>query len=123
MRFPKPLAALAIMLLGSVVLSAPQMARAELQLLHKVPRTPPAPDFELPDLDGEKKKLSDYRGKVVLINFWATWCPPCRKEIPSMQRAWKILEKRRGIHCPDGLRLPQFHRPRKPNSIRPTRYH
>lgn len=72
---------------------APNYARAEMQLLHKMPRTPVAPEFELPDLDGNKKKLSDFRGRVVVINFWATWCPPCRDEIPSMQRAWQILER------------------------------
>jgi peroxiredoxin len=41
-----------------------------------------APDFELPSLDGRKVKLSDYRGKAVLLNFWATWCPPCKIEMP-----------------------------------------
>ena len=41
-----------------------------------------APDFELPTLDGRKVKLSDYRGKAVLLNFWATWCPPCKVEMP-----------------------------------------
>jgi peroxiredoxin len=42
----------------------------------------PAPDFTLPSLDGRKVKLSDYRGKAVLLNFWATWCPPCKVEMP-----------------------------------------
>jgi thiol-disulfide isomerase/thioredoxin len=45
-----------------------------------------ASNFELINMDEEKKKLSDFRGKVVLLNFWATWCPPCIREMPSMER-------------------------------------
>ena len=41
-----------------------------------------APDFALENLDGDVVRLSDYKGKVVFLNFWATWCPPCRAEIP-----------------------------------------
>ncbi len=42
-----------------------------------------APNFNLTDLNGKQVKLSDYKGKVVFLNFWATWCPPCKREIPD----------------------------------------
>ncbi len=45
-----------------------------------------APDFEWTGLDGQTLRLSSYRGKVVIVNFWATWCPPCREELPALQR-------------------------------------
>ncbi|HHK75114.1 MAG TPA: redoxin domain-containing protein [Rhizobiales bacterium] len=61
-------------------------------LLQDMAGRPPAPDFTLPDIDGKTHTLSGYRGKVVIVNFWATWCPPCRKEVPSMQRAYTALE-------------------------------
>ncbi|MEN8240904.1 MAG: TlpA disulfide reductase family protein [Chloroflexota bacterium] len=48
-----------------------------------------APDFSLPSLNDETIHLSDYQGKVVLINFWAVWCPPCRQEMPSIQQAYE----------------------------------
>ena len=46
----------------------------------------PAPEFAAYDLQGTPKSLADYEGKVILLNIWATWCPPCQQEMPSMQR-------------------------------------
>jgi peroxiredoxin len=47
------------------------------------------PDFTLPTLDGGSITLSDLKGKVVLINFWTTWCPPCREEMPSLEKLYR----------------------------------
>lgn len=53
----------------------------------------PAPAFRLPTLAGQSKSLSQYRGKIVLVNFWASWCPYCRDEMPSMDRLLKSFPK------------------------------
>ena len=52
----------------------------------------PAPDFQLIDLQGKRQALPDYHGKVVLLNFWATWCGPCRVEMPSMESLYQDLK-------------------------------
>lgn len=48
-----------------------------------------APEFSLRTLEGNEVKLSDYKGKKVIINFWATWCPPCKAEMPAMQKLYE----------------------------------
>jgi peroxiredoxin len=52
----------------------------------------PAPDFSFPGLTGNMVRLSDYRGKVVLVNVWATWCQPCVAEMPSMEKLYRQLK-------------------------------
>lgn len=78
-----------ILLITIVLLPKPLLAdwqQPELSYnLTPVKKVIAASDFELENMDEEKKKLSDYRGKVVLLNFWATWCPPCIREMPSME--------------------------------------
>ena len=49
----------------------------------------PAPDFTLPALDGDEVHLAELRGKPVILNFWATWCPPCRREMPALEVIWQ----------------------------------
>jgi len=49
----------------------------------------PAPDFTLPNLEGKKIALKDFRGKLLMLNFWASWCLPCREEMPAMERLYQ----------------------------------
>src|SRR3989339_959301 len=52
----------------------------------------PAPNFTFPGLDDKKISLTDFKGKVVFLNIWATWCPPCREEMPSMEKLYQELK-------------------------------
>src|SRR5574341_816894 len=58
---------------------------------------PPAPKLALPDVEGTRHRLSALRGKVVLVNFWATWCPPCREEMPALEGLWQKLRGERFV--------------------------
>ncbi len=57
----------------------------------EVPHIPPTVDFSLLDINGQLFTLSDFKGKIVFLNFWTTWCPECRIEMPSMEKLYKRL--------------------------------
>lgn len=78
-----------------LALSGTGLARAESppsdQTLTPIQDRPTAPEFDLKDPGDRPQRLADYRGKPIILNFWATWCPPCREEMPSMQRAFEAV--------------------------------
>jgi len=84
-----------LIILGAVVLlrgrsaSSPSVAGGTGALDHRTPVVgQPAPNFVLMDLNGHALRLSDLRGQVVLVNFWATWCIPCRQELPAIEQVY-----------------------------------
>lgn len=88
-----PGALLASILMLLTMLTATVTAAAPTAITF-VKEKPPAPDFTLKDMDEETYTLKSFAGKPVIINFWATWCPPCRAELPAMNRAWqKVKDK------------------------------
>jgi thiol-disulfide isomerase/thioredoxin len=90
---------LALLLTGAVSTALPVApAAAELPPLSAritvIADPAAAPALRLPDLDEEVHDLAELRGRLVLVNFWATWCPPCRREMPSMERLHQALVDR-----------------------------
>ncbi len=81
------------LLLALWLLAGPALAVLGHQL-SPLPEPVPAPDFELEDMDGNRHRLSELRGKVVVLNFWATWCGPCREELPSLEALYRDLRDR-----------------------------
>ena len=79
-------------LIGGLVLAAALFALLSGEgVAPPVGRGSPAPPFSLSSLDGGPVSLADLRGRVVLVNFWATWCKPCEDEMPAMQRLYQQL--------------------------------
>ena len=68
------------------------LTRAQGRGMTAMPANRQAPTLRLNDDDGKAVDLAQYRGKVVLVNFWASWCPPCRKEFPSLSRVRKLFK-------------------------------
>ena len=91
----KPLIATMLILMLCASLGVLQAELPSPELSHELNRLEPpvtAPGFSLTDMDGEKHTLDDYRGKVIMLNLWATWCPPCLREIPSMESIFQDLK-------------------------------
>ena len=86
----------AVFLLVSSVVWTATNARSPLPTAQRgfVKPGEPAPNFQLRDMNGQTVSLSDLRGKVVLVNFWATWCGPCRIEMPAMERLYRTYDRK-----------------------------
>lgn len=76
-----------IIIMGAAVLVVTNYTPTSSQALTMLRVTPSAPEFILQDIQGKQHALSDYRGRILVVNFWASWCQPCRAEMPSLQRA------------------------------------
>jgi peroxiredoxin len=79
------------LLAGLAAAGSASLVRAEPLPLVQLPGNVAAPDFALPDLDGHTHRLADYRGRPLLVSFWATWCPSCRREMPALAALRKAI--------------------------------
>src|ERR1041385_2846062 len=91
--FIRMIRTLAVVLALLPPLATPAWTQDEPPLMNPIPSKPAAIDFKLPDANGKVRTLADFRGKYVLVNFWATWCGPCVKEMPALQQEYERLKK------------------------------
>lgn len=102
MNYPFPRRLLLLLLIIPALLStASSYAWAQSKINYKVipnleamKDQAPTPDFTLPNLDSKKISLKDFRGKLVFLNFWATWCVPCREEMPAMEKLYQEFKEK-----------------------------
>ena len=88
----------------------------------------PAPELTLTDLNGSTRSLSDYRGQVILVNLWATWCPPCKEEMPTLQafhdkyydKGFAVIAINDGDPAPDVIQFAQDYKLTFPVWLDPT---
>lgn len=88
----------------------------------------PSPELTLTDIDGITRSLTDYRGQVVLVNLWATWCPPCKEEMPALQayhdkhhdKGFSIIAINDGDPTPDVIQFVEDYRLTFPVWLDPT---
>jgi peroxiredoxin len=102
MNYPFPRRSLLLLLIIPALLStASSYAWAQSKINYKVipnleamKDQAPTPEFTLPNLDSKKISLKDFRGKLVILNFWATWCVPCREEMPAMEKLYQEFKEK-----------------------------
>jgi peroxiredoxin len=92
---------LLLLIIPALLSTASSYARAQSKINYKVipnleamKDQAPTPDFTLPNLDSKKISLKDFRGKLVFLNFWATWCVPCREEMPAMEKLYQEFREK-----------------------------
>jgi peroxiredoxin len=85
---------LLLLLPAHAVWAAPAVSLVQAAGFMPLPQPKPAADFALQDLEGRTRHLHELHGKVIFLNFWATWCPPCRQEMPAIDRLYQSLRQR-----------------------------